>query len=194
MFLMLEDGGGKLVSVHMYIKAWRVTEQPLTAGTLTVNACKQEKGYRIFLRTRPLPHIAAQHGIQQVLCLVPATAATVLSYITILLLPCFPPLLLLKASIFWACAKSKDRREGGKLTPLFGRLCSQGQSQIQTFWKAVHIEQVNISESLRKSLYLKCSLLQRLWIPYSGSNLHFIFQFHYFNDCVWSLNFIISKT
>lgn len=54
-FWILEDGGGKLVSVHMYIKSRRVTDQPLTADTLTVYACKQEKGYRIFLRTQTLP-------------------------------------------------------------------------------------------------------------------------------------------
>lgn len=99
MFLILEDGGG-IVSVHMYIKAKRVTEQPLTAGTLTVYACKQEKGYRIFLRTQTLLHIAAQHGIQKMLCLVPATVPTALSYITMFLLPCFSPFLLLRASIF----------------------------------------------------------------------------------------------
>lgn len=100
MFLMLEDGGGKLVSVHMYIKARRVTDQPLTAGTLTVYECKQEKGYRIFIRTQTLPHIAAQHGIQRMLCLVSATVPTALSYITMFLLPCFSPFLLLRASIF----------------------------------------------------------------------------------------------
>ena len=94
-FLMLEDGGGKLVSVHMYIKARSVTEQPLTADTLTVYACKQEKGYRIFIRNQTLPHIAAQHGIQRMICLV----LTALSYITMFLLPCFSPLLLLRASI-----------------------------------------------------------------------------------------------
>lgn len=93
MVLMFEDGGGKLVRVLMYIKARRVTEQPLTAGTLTVYACKQEKGYRVFIRTQTLPHIAAQHGIEQTLCLVPATAPTVLGYITIFLLPCFSPFL-----------------------------------------------------------------------------------------------------
>lgn len=149
-FLMLEDGGGKLDSVHMYIKSRRVTDQPLTAGTLTVYACKQEKGYRIFLRTQTLPHIAAQHGIQRMLCLAPATVSAACSYITMFLLPCFSPLLLLRPSIFWACAKSKDRRKGGKLTPKFGKHSSQGQNQIQTFWKAVHTEQVNASKWVPK--------------------------------------------
>lgn len=94
MFLMLEDGGGRLVSVHLYIKARRVTEQPLTAGTPTVHACKQQKGYSVFIRTQTLRHTAAQHGIETMewdLCLVPATVPTALSYITMFLLPCFHP-------------------------------------------------------------------------------------------------------
>lgn len=70
------------------------------------------------------------------------------------------PFLLLRASIFWACAKSEDRREGGKLTPEFWRHCSQGQSQIQTFWKAVYTEQVNASKWVPKEDLVIDSLLR----------------------------------
>lgn len=153
MFLMIEDGGGRLGSMHMYIKARKITEQCLTVGTLEAYAGEHAKVYRIYIRIQIPPPIAAQHGTHRMFCLVPATIPTAWSYTTVFLLPCFSASLLLTTSIFGALAKTEDSREGRSSHPVWEMLFSRAKSNpnilksgfTQKKWKPP-------SEYLRKSL------------------------------------------
>lgn len=128
MFLAIEDGGGRLGSVRMYIKARRITEQCLTVGTLPAYACEHAKAYRIYIRPQILPPTAAQHRIHRMLCLAPATVPAAWSYTPAFLLPCFSASLLLTTSTFWALAKRGDRREGRRSHPVWKTLFSRAES------------------------------------------------------------------
>lgn len=150
-FLILEDGGGKLVSVHMYIKSRRVTDQPLTADTLTVYACKQEKGYRIFLRTQTLP--SHSNTVWNRGCsawsqpLYPQTAAT---------LPCFCCLAFHPSSFSEPAYSVQRARTGGREEnsyPSLGDTVLKGRIKSKHFEKEfTQNKSTPLSESLRSSL------------------------------------------
>lgn len=119
MFLMIADGGGRLGSLRMYIKARRITEQRLTVGTLRVYACEHAKVYRIYIRPQTLPRTAAQHPTHRTLRLVPATVPAAWSYAAGFLLPCFSASLLPSRNQRIRSPCQGRGREGGKqLSPL----------------------------------------------------------------------------